>query len=151
MLNGVTLSVEAEASTSISPMAWLILLIVAWGALAFGAIYEWARWPLLVACAAAGAIGFTREVPRERRGVNGPILLGLVLVALAVGVQLVPLESLTIRRWSPATHEFLKQYDIRYALPTIGDASPDRLRQGYGASAEALRAQAEGPPYRGPV
>jgi len=36
-------------------MAWLILLVVAWGALAFGAIYDWARWPLLVACAVAGA------------------------------------------------------------------------------------------------
>jgi hypothetical protein len=99
-------------------MSWLVLLIVAWGALAFGAIYEWARWPLLVACAAAGALGFARDVPRDRRGVNGPTLLGLVLVAVAVGVQLVPLESLTIRRWSPATHEFLKQYDLRYALPT---------------------------------
>jgi len=106
-------------------MAWFILLTVAWGALAFGAIYEWARWPLLVACAAAGALGFAREVPRERRGVNGPILLGLMLVAVAVGVQLVPLESRTIRRLSPATHEFLKQYDLRYALPTIGDASPE--------------------------
>jgi hypothetical protein len=106
-------------------MGWLILLIVAWGALAFGAIYEWARWPLLVACAAAGSIGFARPVRRERRGVNGPILMGLALVAVAVGVQLIPLESTTIRRWSPATHEFLKQYDLRYALPTIGDASPE--------------------------
>jgi hypothetical protein len=82
-------------------MGWLILLIIAWGALAFGAIYDWARWPLVIACAAAGAWGFARAVPRERRGVNGPILLGLVLVALAVSVQLVPLESRTIRRWSP--------------------------------------------------
>ena len=101
-------------------MGWLILLIIAWGALAFGAIYDWARWPLIVACAAAGAWGLTREqVSRARRGVNGPILLGLVLVALAVGVQLVPLESRTIRRWSPATHEFLKQYHLLYALPTV--------------------------------
>jgi hypothetical protein len=105
-------------------MAWLILLIVAWGALAFGAVYDWARWPLLVACASVGAYGFAREVRRDRRGVNGPILLGLVLTVAAVSVQLVPLDSRTIRRWSPATHEFLKQYDIRYALPTIGDASP---------------------------
>ena len=103
-------------------MAWLILLIIAWGALAFGAIYDWARWPLIVLCAAAGVWGLAREqVSRERRRVNRPILLGLVLVALATAVQLVPLESRTIRRWSPATHEFLKQYDLRYALPTVGD------------------------------
>ena len=55
-------------------MAWLILLIVAWGALAFGAIYDWARWPLVVACVVAGAWGFARAVPRERRRVNRPIL-----------------------------------------------------------------------------
>ena len=66
-------------------MAWLILLIIAWGALAFGAIYDWARWPLIVLCAAAGVWGLAREqVSRERRRVNRPILLGLVLVALAV-------------------------------------------------------------------
>ena len=106
-------------------MAWLILLIVAWGALAFGAIYDWARWPLLAGCAAAGAWGFARAVPRERRRVNRPLLAGLLLVAMAVGVQLVPLESRTIRTWSPATHEFLKQYDLRYALP---NAHPERCR-----------------------
>ena len=106
-------------------MAWLILLIIAWGALAFGAIYDWARWPLVVACAVAGAWGLTREkVSRERRHVNGPILLGLALVTLAIGVQLVPLESRTIRRWSPATHEFLKQYDLLYALPTEREDVP---------------------------
>jgi len=42
-------------------MAYLVLLIIAWGALAFGAIYDWARWPLVAACAAAGAWGLTRE------------------------------------------------------------------------------------------
>ena len=108
-------------------MAWLILLIVAWGALAFGAIYDWARWPLLVACVVAGAWGFARAVPRERRGVNRPILAGLVLVAIATSVQLVPLESRTIRRWSPATHEFLKQYDLRYALPSVGAEAPTSI------------------------
>ena len=101
-------------------MAWLILLIIAWGALAFGAIYDWARWPLVIGCAVAGVWGLTREqVSRERRGVNRPILLGLVLVTMAVGVQLVPLESLTLRRWSPATHEFLKQYSLQYAMPVV--------------------------------
>ncbi len=126
-------------------MAWLVLLIVAWGALAFGAIYEWARWPLLVACASVGAFGLTREVPRERRGVNGPILLGLVVVALVTAIQLIPLGSRTIRRWSPATHEFLKQYDIRYALPTVGDVE---------AEASTSMSQAETPstvPFSGSI
>jgi hypothetical protein len=105
-------------------MAWLILVTITWGALAFGAVYEWARWPLLAGCSAAGVWGFVRRVPRERRAVNRPVLLGVALVAAAVIVQLVPVESRTIQRWSPATHEFLKQYDLRYALPTVEDLFP---------------------------
>lgn len=97
-------------------MAWLILLIAAWGVLAFGAIYSWARWPLLAACVVAGAWGLTRPVPRERRGVNRPMLTGLALVILAVSVQLVPLGQTTIRHWSLATHAFLRQYDVVYAM-----------------------------------
>ncbi len=108
-------------------MAWLILFIVAWGALAFGAIYDWARWPLLAACAMAGAWGFARRVPHERRRVNLPVLAGLVLVALAVSVQLVPLDRETLREWSPATHEFLKQYDLRYAMAAGNDSVESRV------------------------
>jgi O-antigen ligase len=104
-------------------MAWLILLVISWGALAFGSIYDWARWPLLAACLAAGAWGFARRVPHERRRVNGPILAGLMLVALAVCVQLVPLDRYTLRDWSPATHSFLKQYDLRYAMAAANDLS----------------------------
>ena len=105
-------------------MAWLILFIVAWGALAFGAIYDWARWVLLTACVAAGAWGFALRVPHERRRVNMPVLAGLVLVALAVCVQLVPLDRHTLRDWNPAAHSFLKQYDLRYAM-AAGGGTPD--------------------------
>ena len=104
-------------------MAWLILLIVAWGALAFGSIYDWARWPLQLACVVAGAWGFARAVPHERRRVQGPVLAGLLLVAVAVVFQLVPLDRHTLRDWSPATHVFLKQYSLQYALAAAGDAS----------------------------
>jgi O-antigen ligase len=97
-------------------MAWLILVVIAWGALAFGSVYDWARWPLLAGSVAVGAWGFARRVPHARRRVNGPILAGLLLVALAVGVQLVPLDRQTLRAWSPATHSFLRQYDLRYAM-----------------------------------
>ena len=108
-------------------MAWLILLIVAWGALAFGSVYDWARWPLLVACIAAGAWGFARTVPHERRWVNGAVLAGLLLVVVAVGGQLVPLDRYALRAWSPATHAFLRQYSLQYAMAAAGDVS-DRGR-----------------------
>jgi O-antigen ligase len=112
------------ARVELPAMAWLILLIVAWGALAFGSVYDWARWPLLAGCVFAGAWGFARRVPHERRPIIAPVLAGLVLVAAAVCVQLVPLDSHTVRRWSPATHQFLMQYDLRYALPTVEEISP---------------------------
>jgi hypothetical protein len=102
-------------------MAWLILFIVAWGALAFGAIYDWARWALLAACVAAGVWGFVRQAPHERRRVPFAMLAGLLLVALAIGLQLVPIDREELRRWSPATHAFLKQYDLRYAMAAAGD------------------------------
>jgi len=104
-------------------MGWLILLIIAWGALAFGSVYDWARWPLLIACVVAGAWGFVRTVPHTRRRVITPVLAGLLIVAVAVGFQLVPLDRHTLRAWSPATHAFLEQYNLQYAMAAAGDAS----------------------------
>ncbi len=104
-------------------MDWVILLIVAWGALAFGSVYDWAYWPLLGACLVAGAWGSVRSrVPHERRRVNVPVLVGLLLVALAAALQLVPLDRRALRDWSPATHVFLKQYDLRYAMAAANDS-----------------------------
>jgi O-antigen ligase len=108
-------------------MVWLILLIVAWGALAFGSVYDWARGPLLAGCVVAGAWGFLRRVPRERRPLAVPVLAGLLLVAAAVSVQLVPLRQPTIRALSPATDAFLKQYELRYAF-LAADTKDNRLR-----------------------
>src|SRR5439155_1088632 len=34
----------------------LSLAALAWGALAFGAVYAWAYWPLMLACGTAGLI-----------------------------------------------------------------------------------------------
>ena len=124
-------------------MPWLILIIIAWGALAFGSIYDWARWPLLAGCVAAGTWGFAGQVPHGRRFVNGPIAAGLLLVALAVGVQLVPLDRETLRAWSPATHAFLRQYDLRYAIGSGNDLSrsegPASIRTGSVTSPDEAR------------
>jgi O-antigen ligase len=111
-------------------MAWLLLIIVAWGALAFGAIYDWARWTLLAACVAAGAWGFVRTVPRERWRVQRAVLAGLLLVALAVGSQLVPLDRHTLRAMSPATDAFLKEYDVRYAMTPFDSRASEELARG---------------------
>jgi O-antigen ligase len=130
-------------------MSWLILLIVAWGALAFGSVYDWAYGPLLAGCLVAAVWGFVRKVPRERRRVNVPTLTGLLLVALAAGVQLVSLDRNTLRAWSPATDEFLAQYDVRYAIAAVNmtrEAAKASLDADRGAEAPRLRKEeAAGP------
>jgi O-antigen ligase len=100
-------------------MAILILLILAWGALAFGAVYEWAYWPLLAASAAAGVWGLVRDVPRVRHRINVPVLAGILLMATAIGMQLIPMPRATLMQMSPATDEFLRQYDVGYALRVV--------------------------------
>ena len=96
-----------------------VLLMVAWGALAFGAVYDWAYWPLLAAGAIVGVWGLLRRVPRVRKRSGVELLLGILLLAAAIGVQLIPVERATVARVSPATDEFLRQYDVAYAFGVV--------------------------------
>lgn len=93
-----------------------VLIVVAWGALAFGSVYPWAYRILLTACAATALWGFVRRVPSVRRRLPGPLAAGLLLMAAAIGVQLVPLDRATLVRLSPATDQFLREYDVTYAM-----------------------------------
>ncbi len=97
-------------------MAWPVLLIVAWGCLAFGAVYPWAYWGLLGACTLVGLWGLVRPAPRVRRRPNGPVALGLALLALAILAQLVPVSRYTLLWASPATDDVLRNYDLKYAV-----------------------------------
>ncbi|HOG27856.1 MAG TPA: O-antigen ligase family protein [Vicinamibacterales bacterium] len=128
-------------------MPWFVLLLVAWGALAFGAVYPWARWTLLALCVIAGAWGFLRPAPPERRRIHGAVLAALGAVALAVLLQLVPLDRGTLRRWSPATDEFLMQYDLRYAAAVrfAGRFRAAAPGDGTGATADAGSGAAAAP------
>jgi putative inorganic carbon (HCO3(-)) transporter len=96
-------------------LIFLCIAIVAWGALAFGAVYEWAYTPLLVACAATGLYGLVeprRRMPTASRRV---VLVLLVFVA-AAALQLVPLKPPMLAAISPGTVRFLQAYDLRYAV-----------------------------------
>ena len=91
---------------------------------------------------------FVRLLPR-RDGplapVNRPLLVGLVLVALATAVQLIPLSHETLTRLNPATDRFLLRYDLQYAAM----AQTEALRAGGKASAFAeATADKEALPYR---
>jgi O-antigen ligase len=96
-------------------LVFACVAIVAWGALAFGAVYPWAYTPLLAACAVTGLLGLFepgRRMPRASRR----ILFGLLAVGAAAALQLVPLSPSLLETISPATAAFLGNYDLRYAV-----------------------------------
>lgn len=91
------------------------IFIIAWGALAFGAVYEWAYRPLLVACAAVGLFGLVRHgigLPRSGRAV----LFALGIVLAAALAQLIPLPPPLLQTLSPATDAFFRNYDLAYGV-----------------------------------
>ena len=104
-------------------MSWRVvatLVLSAWGALAFGAVYPWAFTPLFVGCAAVGGATFL-----QRRGTGKKeILLAATITLLfaAVSIQLIPLSVSSIRWISPETDVVLRRYAVGY--PATRDAYP---------------------------
>jgi len=103
---------------------------VAWGVLAFGAVYPWAYWPLLVAATVAGVLGLRDgRKPKER----GERWLSVMVVAIgaAIAIQLVPLPARVLTSLSPGADRLLRTYDLSYSA--IGglhplSIDPDRTR-----------------------
>lgn len=102
-------------------MAVPVLVFVAWGALAFGAVYGWAYAVLLALCGATAVWGLARRVPSVRRQVCLPLLAGMLLTGAAIGVQLMPIHRAALVRLSPATDDFLRQYDVTYAFQVVAE------------------------------
>lgn len=92
-----------------------VVLLVAWGTLAFGAVYPWAYKPLLWAAAAIGLVAFWRgrshgPTPAATRAVVW--LLGLV--AAGGVLQTTPLPGHVRTAISPASESFLRRHDLGY-------------------------------------
>jgi O-antigen ligase len=97
-------------------MSWrsaAFLVLISWGALAFGAVYPWAFIPLYAGCAVVGLAMFLER--RRTVAMDIPLALSLMLVGIAIAVQLVPVHVDTIRRLSPETDLFLQRYVFGYA------------------------------------
>jgi len=92
------------------------LAILAWGGLAFGAVYPWAFTPLLVACAMVGVAALS--IDRSRSEIPWSLVAALSVIAAAVAVQLIPLRPGLLRWLSPATDQLLRQYLVVYATAT---------------------------------
>ena len=104
-------------------MSWRVvatLLLVAWGALAFGAVYPWAFTPLFIAAAAVGGATFLQ---RKGTGTTAILLAAtLALLFAAISIQLIPLSVSSIRWISPETDVVLRRYAVGY--PATRDAYP---------------------------
>jgi O-antigen ligase len=96
-------------------MSWRVLatlLLIAWGALAFGAVYPWAFTPLFAGCAIVGIASAIQHHPAGR--IEPTVALSVALSIAAIGSQLIPLPADTIRRISPETDLFLQRHAFGY-------------------------------------
>ncbi len=104
---------------SVTPRLFLlarvaVIVAIAWGALAFGAVYPWAYWPLtiLAALGASLAVAAAGRVAVPQRW----LLAGIMLFAGAVGFQMVPLSTQVLTTWTPLTVSALRRMDLGFAF-----------------------------------
>jgi len=110
-------------------MSWratATLLLTAWGALAFGAVYPWAFVPLFIGCVAVGAVALLQRSGADRTDNTLALAVPLVLLVAAIGIQLIPMSARTIQWISPETDLFLRRYEVGYA--TLVQSHPLSIR-----------------------
>lgn len=101
-------------------------MAVAWGAFAFGAVYDWAYVPLAIGCAVIGILGLAAG--RHRIVRLAPVALVLCLVAGIGAVQLIPLRPGVLTSISPATDRYLRQFDLAYLYAADLSAADGAVR-----------------------
>lgn len=87
---------------------WLTVAAIVWGALAFGAVYEWAYWPLAAVCLAAGVAGLRVNAPSH--ATPAILAMAFALLGVAVALQLIPLPVSVVAALSPNTMALLRAY-----------------------------------------
>ena len=93
-----------------------VMAVVAWGVLAFGAVYPWAYWPLLGGAVLVGVLAYRSAASANPLpGTTRWIVVPLALIAAAATLQMVPLPSGIRTAISPATEAFLRNTDVPYA------------------------------------
>ena len=110
-----------------------VVLLVAWGALAFGSVYPWAFTPLLAGCALTGVVALvihrTRHRTRVLPSATRAAFLALALVLSAGAAQVIPLPPGVIEVLSPKTDAFLRTYDLGYVFGTPSEPSDEGAEQ----------------------
>ena len=89
----------------------LVVAVVAWGALAVGAVYPWGFWPLAAAAAVAGVCGMRLT----EGGQPWRLLACLTLIAVSITLQVLPLPVAWLAAVSPQALEALRLLDPAFA------------------------------------
>lgn len=112
----------------------MVLVLLSWGVLTFGAVYAWAHRPLALAAVVVGVLGL--EGGRRNLGANASLFVSLASLAVFYALQLVPLPEDRLFMISPATDRFLRWYDFNYAVGIIGtpDGDPTRIATSHALS-----------------
>ena len=91
-------------------MAWLIFVLVSWGALAFGSPYPWAYFPLLIGSALLGTASLL--IARRRALSNALLPAALLILIAAVALQLIPLHRQVLNVLSPHAFGIIEQREL---------------------------------------
>jgi O-antigen ligase len=84
-----------------------VILTIAWGTFAFGAVYPWAYTPLLAACAVLGLAGLFIGRGSRTPASSAWVAVALGLIVAAALLQLLPLPESVLAAVSPAAEPFV--------------------------------------------
>jgi O-antigen ligase len=101
----------------------VLLVLVSWGTLLFGAVYPWAYVPLLSAAVIVGLFGWL-SATAEQKAEAMPVLIALLFVAVVVVIQLIPLPVAWVARLSGAADGLLREYDLAYGMARAAGDQP---------------------------
>ena len=105
------------------------LLVIAWGALAFGAVYPWAYTPLAIGCGVTGLLALV--FGRRGRPPMAVMATSLACLGLVIALQLAPLAPSTVARVSPAAQTLESRHRQTYGVlsPLGAESTPDDRQQ----------------------
>jgi O-antigen ligase len=112
-------STSSTVPRSVVAASALTLVTVAWGSVAFGAVYAWAFWPLAALALVAGLVGLLAAAPDQAlntavrpAAISRDLVLALAGVVTAALLQLIPLPETMLRAINPSGVLLRQQLDL---------------------------------------
>jgi len=93
----------------------LLIATIGWGALAFGAVYPWAYWPLGVACAICGMTALIVTATAKGGRTSPALNAAFFVLAAVIGLQLVPVPARVLLEVSPGAPAVLGRLNPAFA------------------------------------